>query len=157
MGLLLLIFAATLAGCAEAYKLARRVRQLEILNRFIGVVQTEIRYSALPLYELCRRHEDEFPFLKPCIHAYEESGDFPFSFQQCLHEMGLASNDMELMQGFGDGLGTTDIEGQVAHCTLYQNLLETRLEEARGEKNGKSRLYVMLGTSGGITAALLLW
>ena len=72
-------------------------------------------------------------------------------------KMGLTGRDRELLENFGSGLGVTDIEGQLAHCGLYEELTKKGLEEAKEEKGKKARLYQMLGFSAGLAAALLLW
>ena len=46
-------------------------------------------------------------------------------------DAGLTKADRELLRGFGSQLGRTDVEGQIANCRQYGNLLEQRLTEAR--------------------------
>lgn len=71
-------------------------------------------------------------------------------------ESGLTGQDRELLAGFGEGLGRSDVEGQMANCDLYGGLLADRLEEARREAAAKQRLYLTLGVAGGLALALLL-
>lgn len=70
---------------------------------------------------------------------------------------GLLRQDKELIYAFGNELGSTDVDGQIALCRLNQNLINSILNVAKEEKNKKSKLYFMLGTSLGICIAIILF
>ena len=53
-------------------------------------------------------------------------------------------------------LGKTDVEGQIANCRQYGELIGQRLTEAREASAAKGRLYMTLGFAGGMALALLL-
>ena len=151
---------AGLAGCAESHKLSLRVTELEKFLRFVSSARTEIRYTALPVEELIRRHGGELALWKPCMESLEQGKSFSEAWNDGVRnsgKMGLTGRDRELLENFGSGLGVTDIEGQLAHCGLYEELTKKGLEEAKEEKGKKARLYQMLGFSAGLAAALLLW
>lgn len=57
---------------------------------------------------------------------------------------------------FGEGLGVTDIEGQVHHCIQYERLAAEKLSAAKEEAQTKGRLYITLGVCGGAIIALLM-
>lgn len=69
---------------------------------------------------------------------------------------GLQKKDLDLLNGFGTGFGASDTESQVAHFTLYETLTTSAINEARAERDRKSKLYLMLGVFGGMAAAILL-
>ena len=100
------------------------------------------------------------PFLKAAAADLQIDGDFHTAWRQGVKEQGEASGltaaDRELLVHFGDGLGRTDVEGQLPNCRLYAEQLGERLGEARRDAATKSRLYVTLGVTGGIGLALLL-
>jgi len=60
------------------------------------------------------------------------------------------------MQEFGEKLGTSNLESQVKLCKINIKLTESYLHEANEIKNKKSKLYVTLGISSGISLVLLL-
>ena len=66
------------------------------------------------------------------------------------------NGDWELYQGFVQGLGVSDVQGQMEHLELYRSLLEPRLEQAREEAKQKSKVFVALGLFAGVTLSLLL-
>lgn len=99
-------------------------------------------------------------FLPQLLLTLQEGMDFPSAWRQALEEKGsecgLNGKDREILLGYGEGLGKTDVEGQMEHCRLYETLIGEQLEEARRDATVKGRLYVTLGTAGGLGMALLL-
>ena len=84
----------------------------------------------------------------------EQGMNFQQAWEACAG-MGWNKTDAALLRDFGQGFGATDLEGQLAHCGLYERLAGERLKEARRERDVKSKLYRTLGVSGGIAAVLL--
>lgn len=68
---------------------------------------------------------------------------------------GLSIEDRSVMKRFSDGLGVSDIEGQISNCELYSGLIEERLRLSEEDELKKSRLYRVLGFSLGAILALL--
>ena len=139
-GLLLIVAAGLLLGLMAAGGLRRRVSTLGQLSRFMVRLADQIRYTAAPVEEL--------------LTAAESSGEF-----DGLSMLGHVCSRLrkgELLRGFGSQLGRTDVEGQIANCRQYGDLLEQRLTEAREAAAAKGRLYMTLGFAGGMALALLL-
>lgn len=159
-GALILIAAGTLAGYVESHKLTERVRQLEAFLRFLSAAQTEIRFSGLPVERIVQRHGTELEFLRICGETCAQGGFFTSAWQAGVARgtkgRGLLSEDVALLNGFGEGFGASDVDGQLAHCALYTQLIGERLKNAREEKEKKSKLYQMLGIFSGMVAALVL-
>ena len=157
IGTILLIAAGSLCGLLESRKLILRERRLEDFLSFLQVMTTEIRFSQTHLDEIIRRHGEKFEFLKACAEKVEQGAAFLSVWrEEASRAAGFNAEDRRLLQDFGVGLGTTDISGQLAHCELYTDLFQVRLKEARGQKEKKAKLYLLLGIFGGIAAALLL-
>lgn len=165
IGLLLLVAAGAFLGFSAAAGLSRRAAALEKIQRLLIQLGSQIRYTAAPVGELlaAAAASPEFqslPFLKAAAADLQIDGDFHTAWRQGVKEQGEASGltaaDRELLVHFGDGLGRTDVEGQLTNCRLYAEQLGERLEEARRDAATKSRLYVTLGVTGGIGLALLL-
>ena len=107
---------------------------------------TEIRFSQAHLDEIIRRHGGKFDFLKACAERLEEGAVFLSVWrEEASQATGFDAEDRRLLQDFGVGLGTTDINGQLAHCELYTDLFQVRLREARSQKEKKAKLYLLLG------------
>lgn len=144
----------------ESHKLTERVEQLEAFLRFLSAAQTEIRFAALPVEQIVQRHGGELEFLRICAANCSQGGYFSAAWGASVDSgtkgRGFRSGDIDLLRGFGEGFGTSDVEGQLSHCTLYGELVNENLKNAREEKTRKSRLYQVLGVFSGMVAALVL-
>lgn len=165
VGLLLIVLTGLGMGLMAAGGLRRRAGSLEQLGRLMGRMADQIRYTAAPVEELLESAErsGEFrslPVLSRACSGIRDGANIHDAWEQAVEdggrEAGLTQEDRELLLGFGAGLGTTDVEGQVANCGQYRELLDQRLLEARKDSENKGRLYLTLGFSIGMAAALLL-
>ena len=135
------------------------------MEKLIVCIASEIRYTAAPVRELIfsasRAAEyRSLRFLEDMERALEAEGDFPRVWIRTVQreggKCGFTAEDQALLQEFGKGLGTSDTEGQTAHCSLYGELFSRQAEDARREVANKGKLYIMLGLAGGLGLALLL-
>ncbi len=65
-------------------------------------------------------------------------------------------SELQEVSGFIGGLGTTDLEGQLAHCTRYARLFEQKVKTACELYETQGKLRQKLWILAGITAFLLL-
>lgn len=152
-------------GLMKSAEFGGRVKQLEAILSMIQDMATQIRYRALPLSDLIGNMAEQkeltcLPFLKQCAKRCEEGIPFPRAWEQSVEQQGkrsyLKEKDLSILYAFGSGLGTTDIEGQLANCQLHSKLVEESLQHARAERDGMGRLYSTLGILAGIGAAIVL-
>ena len=164
IGLLCLIVTGTLVGMMKSAEFGGRVKQLEAVLSMIQDIATQIRYRALPLTDLIRQISVQkdlecLPFLKQCAKNCEEGMAFPDAWEQSVGKQGkksyLKEKDLSILYAFGSGLGTTDVEGQLANCHLHGKLVEESLKQARADRDGMGRLYSTLGILAGIGAAIV--
>lgn len=113
-------------------------------------MEDEIRYNGSPVCALVERLEGEplaqtLPFLKCCTARSRAGEPFPDAWQGALEDvqqqMYLSNQEMDKLEAFGLRLGATDLEGQMAHCSMYRREFERLLDDARGQEQTKSRLY----------------
>ena len=154
-GAILLVLSGVIGGALGAARLQRRVRMLRDLKMLMQAFQTGIRFAAASLPELILEYQD-FPFCR----LAEKDGEFLLNPARALEGAGRVllwdNGDWELYQGFVQGLGVSDVQGQMEHLELYRSLLEPRLEQAREEAMQKSKVFVALGLFAGVTLSLLL-
>ncbi len=150
-------------GVVTSRKLALRVRFLQQYLSFIDYIETEIRYARRALIEVVRGYQNgvEFQaFLTVVYRDLAQKVPFPEAWSKAVRSLpstyGLLRQDKELIYSFGDNLGATDVDGQIALCQLNKNLVSAALEAAQDEKNKKSKLYLMLGSSFGMCLAIIL-
>ena len=72
-------------------------------------------------------------------------------------EWGLFADDCALLRGFADGIGRSDVDGELRHCGEYRKAIDDHLQQAREELRVKGRLFMTVGVCGGLLTALLLW
>lgn len=152
-----------MGGYGASKKLSIRVEFYEKYLKFISFLSTEIRYSANSLPELFERYDNRSMvscILKSCLTEMEKGNNITFSWrtgaESIKERYGLKIEDIEFIKGFGDDLGSSDIEGQISHCKLNMELANTYLKSAREEKERKSKLFLMLGLFLGVAIALVL-
>lgn len=150
-------------GYMISHRLSVRVRFLQQYLQFVSYVETEIRYSKKILYEIVKNYnnENEFSyFLTDVCMNVESSISFDKSWIKSVHSLpksyGLLSQDIEMLCNFGKELGNTDIDGQISFCNVNKSLISMMLENAKDEKNKKSKLYFMLGSSLGLCITIML-
>lgn len=135
------------------------MEKLEAFLRFLTSAQTEIRYSAMPVEAILQAHGGEISFLSG-LRGSAAGGSWGKSWEDAVsrhaREEGFSQKDVAMLKSFGSGFGASDTAGQIAHFGLYETLTASALDEARQERDRKSKLYLMLGVFGGMAAAILL-
>lgn len=165
IGLLMIALAGVWLGVSASMHLNRRTKTLGQVEKMIVRMDAQIRYTATPVWELVSKAAacDEFSqlsFLKEVgVQQEAQRVDFSTAWGRCIERHGkgadLSREDQELLMEFGKGLGTSDIEGQLNHCRLYQDLFVKQRLLAEQEAAAKGKLYVTLGAAGGMGLALL--
>lgn len=157
--MLLLIAAGFLVGYMESHKLTVRVEKLEAFLRFLSSARAEIQYSAIPVESILQKHGEGIDFFN-YLQGASGCGNWQEMWSNAVFEHakteGFSKKDLDLLNGFGTGFGASDTESQVAHFNLYETLTVSAINEARSERDRKSKLYLMLGVFGGMAAAILL-
>ena len=72
-------------------------------------------------------------------------------------EWGLIEDDCTLLKGFANGIGRSDVDGEIRLCGEYRREVDERLWQAREDLRVKGRMYVTMGICGGLLAAILMW
>lgn len=153
-GALLLSLSGLGVGCMFSGHLAVRRSFFREFSVFLNSLSTSIRY----------RSEDIFTLVNSCGELFcfsPETSRLPFKKAWQLQispfpkRWRLNSADMALLKEFGDGLGSTDTEGQLNHIALYQGLFGKQQKSAEDDIAQKSKLYKALGLFAGAAAALM--
>lgn len=122
-----------------------------------------MRYTAAPLGEILRElafsaEFQQFPLLK---HLSEASAvtwrtDLSKAVRCCSAELGLTSEDEQLLAAFTDGWGTADVQGEVHRFEQYALLFEEQCLAARDMVKRRGQIYVTWGVCGASAVVLLL-
>ena len=117
-------------GQIYSKKYINRVKELESIKQILNELKTKIKFTYKPLQDI----------------FYEIASNY--------HS--LSKEDIEILLSIGKVLGTTDVEGQVNQIILAEELIENKIKEAEIEKAKNAKLYRVLGTSAGLTLAIIL-
>ena len=134
---------------------------LELWQRLISFMETRLKYTAAPVQSLLReamKHIEDLSFLEPVLHCAAE--DFSVQWERCVEAVrkqgALNEEDASLWKDTGKTWGRLDRDSQLAALSLCAERTESLLREARNDVREKGKLYLSLGVSGGLAAALLL-
>lgn len=165
IGAALIFLAGSCTGIAASAALNRRVSAFEQMERLVVFVQTQIRYSAAPIWKIIRQAAggefSRLSFLQDAAARMEQGEAAAKAWKNAIvahrDDNVFTKEDFDLLIGYGSGLGSSDIAGQLLHCETYRELFRDRLQKARAEAQTKGKLYMTLGVAGGIGVALLLY
>ena len=133
--------------------------QLGAVIKLLHEIETMISYQALCLYEIFRialenKNYENLKFIEYFVNRSNKNEPFMSAFMQAVEkatpEMALKSADIAQLLSFASGLGTTDTEGQIKNCKLYEKLFQESLNEANMVVTQKQKLYYSLGVFAGL-------
>ncbi len=163
VGLCLLGSCFVFAGYLGADRLRQRVRQLEQCLRLLRLMGERMRYTSAPIQVLLEELNqlegmERLPFLAACCQLLQSQTPFPAAWRESVKTAPglLTQEEQGMLLALGEQLGATDLQGQIAALEGIQEQLQERLEQARGQRDNKSRLYQSLGAVSGIGCVLLL-
>ena len=126
-------------GCMESYKLHLRVEALERFLTLITVIETEMRYYALPLRQIVTRHSDAFAFLCHCQVQLEAGKSFAQAWQAGIaasaHKF---SNDIRLLQHL------KEVEEPFEKTQIGSSAMAYKRNPMRSERIASLSRYVMI-------------
>lgn len=141
----------------------KRIDNLERMKILIRFFETELTFCRTPVMDLIysarkRFFDKDLRFLEECSLIYSNESCFSESWRKAVEKFpptGFTKRDNELLILFGKSLGTTDLEGQVNICRLYDSLFESQLISAKNDLQQKGTLYSGLGAAGGLFLAVI--
>ena len=145
--------------------MVKRVKQLEAVCIMLSVVRTKLQYSCCPVDDLIEELDSRadlsvLRFIRPCANACRDSVDFPVAWRNALSDKNntdnLRQDDVESLIAFGEALGTTAIEGQLAGCDMYKSVINESLISARNSMKKYSNLFPVLGALVGIAVSVVV-
>lgn len=156
--------AFALSGRAFSMRIKERVKFLEKFRLMLKLMQTEIEYVNMPTYELLknasqRQELSDMSFIKACIKRLDDGMSFDLSWEEAIKQENfseLESDDIQLILSFGNSLGTTDRDGQLKLCGMYEEMTEQKIYQARAKMKTHASLYSKLGIICGAAVVIIL-
>ena len=163
IGFFMLVTAGMLSGCSISKSISERVNFLEQYLEFISTMETEIRYTYCQPSDIIKKYSGSGKFhlfLKNCSDYYCLGTPFPKAWKKSLEEykknLNLYNETYRLIKNFGEGLGSSDIDGQIAHCEYHKQTIKPYLQDELENKRNKSKMYGILGTCLGIIVGITI-
>lgn len=157
---LILIGSATFVGNHFSSRLESRRRTLSLLVESIKKMKTLICFGGYEVYRVIALSFENAKFFDAFCSQPRSEMEFFDWWNECVdnieNKCGLNKEDKTLLKRFAEGIGVTDIEGQIANCELYSELFSERLSSSKETEKNKAQLYRVLGFSVGCAVVLLM-
>lgn len=155
-----LVLSATLLGNCFSERLTNRRKSIASLIEALSRMKAYLSFGE---YEVFRLVKESFSGVKVfdafCV-CDETEADFTSWWRNNVLSLdkstGLTREDKELLLRFGENLGITDTDGQIAHLELYAQLFAENLACAKEAEKTKGKLYRVLGFSAGCALILII-
>ena len=76
-------------------------------------------------------------------------------YEKIIENLNFNNKDRELLSSFFKDLGTTDIDGELSHIKMYQELFSEQYKLSKEDIKNKGKLYRMLGLFSGLAFVVL--
>ncbi len=162
---MLIVAASAMLGRYAALHQKDEVKTLEAVKRMFSDIKSMLGFTCPPvgdiLLKLCSDSGfSTLVFLDECKSRCEQGEAFPDAWENALknkyRESRLRRESAEKLAGFGRVFGATDLEGQLASCTLYETMFSAELEKIGKAVEKNSKLYMPLGFFAGLMAAIFI-
>ena len=163
ISLIVMGLACAMTGRYIAFRLSRRVQILEKMLLMFGTVETEISYLSRPTCELIKTLAEkeelkELDFLPICLSLSEKGEDLCSAWAKSLSVSDrIGGEDACILYSFGENLGKSDADGQIANCRYHTELARERLLAARKKREQYASLACGLGMLSGIGIIIILF
>lgn len=165
MAMLLFAVGFSLAGKWAASVQQKRVTLTGEIMLMINIVESQLRYSHLPVTDLLRVLCDnsglsELCFIKNCRERVCFGEAFPIAWRESIEAetelCRLLPDASVYLAAFGSDIGSTDLESQLSGCEYYRQIFDGELHLQREKSKKYNRLFPPLGILLGISAAVII-
>lgn len=143
-----------------------RVNTLERFSLIIRSIKTYIGFSKTPLTQIVRKLEtdqdfSDNPFICLLNLKLGNGEDFFEAWRDSLESVRsgsrLSDDDVSLLCSFANGLGVSDLNGQLENCDMFLSLIDTRLDALRPKAVTRMKVFNSLGLlAAGLAVIILL-
>lgn len=150
-----------ITGYFTGKRCLERVKLIESIILMIKTIKTQIEFSRLPvlsLLEYLGKSKDfsKLTFINDTAEKIKNGEDFITAWNKAVTSfskgISLDGDEISLLRSFANGLGSSDLSGQMSNCDTYINLFELKL----GTLKAKSESTVKICNSLGLMSAALV-
>ncbi|WP_051534264.1 stage III sporulation protein SpoIIIAB [Desulfitibacter alkalitolerans] len=166
-GCILIIGACSYMGFSLGKQYSARFEQLRKLRSSLKMLETEINYSMNPLPEALFKVGSRISWPVGILYAYTadllaKNMGLPMEqvwragLNRLAEESSLKTEELDVLDDFGIGLGGSDREEQLKNLHLVQEHLRIIELKAESDRNKYERMYKTLGVLAGAALALVI-
>lgn len=159
MMIIIILVCGILLGCSFSQGVVNRRKTLEGIIEALEKMKTYIEFSSMEIFEIIKRSFGNLRGFSDFARIPEDV-TFVLWWSKCVStlggETGLSKEDKDLLIRFSNGIGVSDVSGQISHIDLYISMFCEKVRLARDEEEKKSRLYKILGFSFGCAVSLII-
>ncbi len=136
-------------GMNGVRRLTENERLWQAWVRLLTHLHTELRYTACPVQEVLAALDREEYRALAWLSEFEAVSSPRFPKALCPQERDFA-------QGFFAFVGTSDLEGQLAHIARYTEQARERLTQVSERRQRLSKVYLSTAVCAGISTAIMM-
>lgn len=153
---MLVLFGVSLCLCRTVSRVERgRVRQAEGFLLLLRHIRTQIACFRTPVGEIYAGFENRALASCGFLAALRRDG-FAAALRECRPGLYLGSEELALLAAFGDEVGKSYCEEQLALCDYTVGELESLFTKRRDEESGRTRVAHSLVITGSLMLILIL-
>lgn len=165
-GSIIVILSCTFLGFILSVDCRRRPRQLRELQSMLQMFENQISYLSDVIVEAFDRitrvgscetrifFSRTIEILKEGSHSASQAWEQ--AVKQGIKKTSLNKEDEGVLLGFGQILGSSDLEGQIKNIRLTLGHLKLQEEKAEDSRKKNEGMYRSLGILGGIAVVIVL-
>lgn len=168
LGIMLILYAASMFGFHQAWKLSKRPKQIRAMILSLQRLETEILYGFTPLPDALGSIslQAEEPLSRIFSGAAEamrgpQSKSTRDGWQNAVNQYWRATqmkdNEKMTVSQLGNTLGLTDREDQVKHLRLAINQLQSEEELAKDDERRYEKMWKSLGVLIGVLVVIVMF
>lgn len=166
IGIVFVMAGSICSGIWYRMRYVGRLENLRECSRAVSILRGEIAYGRTPLPEACR--EVEIRVCGICRTFFRRVGErlekdaastgeiWQTTAQELFSPMQMQPQEREEWIRLGSTLGYLDAAMQLRTLDLYLQRLQTSIDQAEKDRPGRTRMYPLLGTFGGVLICLVL-
>lgn len=164
--LFLIFLGVAFIGNIFSRKYKNRVEELKSLKEAYNILESKIKFTYEPLADIFEEISD---ILKNKNNIYKifrntsigmKNNDFQTAWENSINEnranLNFNEQDIKVLQGLGNMLGKTDVQGQLGEINLNMNFIDTQIREAENEQIRNEKMHRSLGTIIGLAIVIIL-
>jgi len=166
IAIIMVLSSTTYIGFFYAKRFRDRPIQLKQLQLSLQMLETEIVYNSIPLFEafniIASRLPNTIGKFYTIASNYLQQEDYTVHFaikkslEELEHELALKETDRDLLLNLSTILGNSDRNDQTKHLQLINKSLDLLINEAKNEQEKNEKMVKQLGFLLGLLIVILI-